>query len=267
MLFFYNANRPSANQWAARELDEVVGIHGCACFKPKEQWVFISDPGEVYVVGQSYDDYEEPISTSSRAYFSSVKCIAGGHAFATALHRGVYKRVAENHWVQLTDKSIAPGKNDPVGSAGFRDIDGFSEDNLYACGGRGDLWTFDGKKWMKEYIPTDASLEKVCCSDDGNVYILTNRSDLIIGKKSSWRIVRQDLPEGNFESIVSFQSKIFVSTDENIYEFHRDELKVSSLSPPKMDSYANMAAAHGVLLVAGAHDAFLFHEGKWSKIV
>jgi hypothetical protein len=96
MLFFYNTYRPRDDQWAAREWDFMTGIHGCACYKPKERWVFDSDPGEVYVLGQGDDDEEAPIRKTSKIYIQSLKCIAGGYAYAVGPARSVYKRQGKN---------------------------------------------------------------------------------------------------------------------------------------------------------------------------
>ena len=267
MLFFYHANRAGDDQWAARQIDDVVGIHGCACFKPKERWVFISDPGEVYVLGQGDDGYENPISPTKRRYFSSIKCISGGYAYAAGLQREVFKRLDGDRWIQLTDTLIWPEKKEPTDNVGFWDVDGFSDTDIYACGGRGDLWAFDGKRWTKEDLPIDSNLDKICCARDGNVYIITNNHELVIGTRSLWHVLEQDVSDHTFEDIIDFGSRILVSTDENIYEVQGDRLKRTNLSPPKMDSYAHMAAGEGVLVVAGAHEAFMYTAGKWKRIV
>ncbi len=174
----------------------------------------------VYVVGQGDDDYEKPIDTRSKNHFTSVKCIAGGFAYTAGLYRRIYKRTGVNKWVQLADKALTAGSME---NAGFSDIDGFSDKEIYACGDHGDLWSYNGKNWAKEDVPTDANLEKMCCGNDGLIYVTTNRQELLIGKKSSWRIVEQDISDLLFEDIANYDSKILISTDETIYELEKDK--------------------------------------------
>ncbi len=45
--------------------------------------------------------------------------------------------------------------------SGFKDIDGFSENDLYACGG--EIMHFDGQRWTKLDTPTSAKW----CRTDG----------------------------------------------------------------------------------------------------
>ena len=86
----------------------MTAMHGAACFKPHERWVFVSEPGEVYVVGQGDDGYEEDIDGAERDYFKSVKCIAGGYCYAVGLHRRVFRREEPNRWVALADEPLRP---------------------------------------------------------------------------------------------------------------------------------------------------------------
>ena len=38
------------------------------------------------------------------------------------------------------------------------------------------------------------------------------------------------------------------------------------MTPPKMSLYTHLAAADGVLVVAGAKEAYIFDGKKWTKI-
>ncbi|MBN1508258.1 MAG: hypothetical protein JW955_15530 [Sedimentisphaerales bacterium] len=262
-LFFYNPTRPAGNRWAGRGLDNTTGIHGCAAFKPEERWVFLSDPGEVYVVGQGDDGYEKPVDEGRPNHFTAVKCIAGGYAYAVGVHRRIYRRQAPNRWVYLSDPKMASG---PMDDAGFSDIDGFSDKELFACGDCGDLWTYDGKEWTREDVGTNSNLKKVCCGPDGVVYMITNAQELVIGNRSSWRVVHQDIGNQVLEEIVCFQSRVLVSTEDMVLEVLGDELVPAELGMPKMESTAHLAAGDGILVVAGSHEACMFDGEKWMKV-
>ena len=251
MLFFYDPTRDPKDQWAARGWHEVTGVHGCPCFKPSERWIFISDPGEVYVLGKGDDGDEAPIVKAKRKYFTALKCIAGGHAYAVGLGRKVYKRTKPNTWKQLHTDSMADSKGTTIDEMGFRDIDGFSDREVYACGGSGDLWKFNGKTWKSVDLPTNASLEKICCASDGMVYITTNANFLLLGRDTEWEIKEQDVADYLLEEIVCYKDRVLVSSLEKIFELRDVELVETELSLPAMDSYAHMATGDGILVVAG----------------
>lgn len=265
MLFFHYRDEPKPEQWAARELDQMTGIHGCACFKPQERYVFVFDPGEVYVNGMGDDGEEGVIDSSAKRYFSAVRCIAGGFAYAVGLGRAVYKRTAAGKWKYLSGGPMTAKLPDSLDRAGFEDIDGFSDNDLYACGGRGDLWHYDGKKWSREDIPTNANLSRICCAADGKVYVTTNVRQLLVGRSGAWKLLKVDTGDP-FVDIVDFNSRVLISTDEAIFEVQANSVVPAKLGVPKMTLYSHLDSRDGVLLVAGSKEAFLFDGKKWHKI-
>jgi hypothetical protein len=149
MLFFHYPDESAAERWAARELDRTTGVHGAACRAPEERWVFVSDDGHVYVMGQGDDGAEKPVG--AKLQINAVKSI-GGFAYVVGAGRAVFRRTGPNRWLRLSDAAMARGEPDALG---FDDIDGFSERDVYACGGRGHLWSFDGHAWRRRNVPTD----------------------------------------------------------------------------------------------------------------
>jgi hypothetical protein len=112
------------------------------------------------------------------------------------------------------------GKGD-LDDIGFEDIDGFSDTNIYAGGGHGDLWKFNGESWRKIRIPTNVNLEKICCATDGKVYITTNANLLIVGVDDRWELIEQDVGEIILEEIVCYNNTVYVSSDDAIYKIYR----------------------------------------------
>jgi hypothetical protein len=265
MMFFHYRDEPKADQWAVREWDQMTGIHGCACFKPGERYVFVSDPGEVYVNGMGDDGDEPAIDSSSKQFFSSVKCVAGGFAYAAGLGRAVYKRTAPGKWKCLSGGTMTAKLPADLDRAGFEDVDGFSDTDLYACGGRGDLWHYDGKKWSREDVPTNANLTRICCAADGKVYVTTNIAQVLTGRSGTWKLLKADTDDP-FVDIVDFDSRVLISTDDAILEVKGSAVVPAKLGVPKMTLYSHLASRDGVLLVAGSKEAFLFDGKKWHKI-
>lgn len=265
-IFFYYPDESKAEQWAVRGWHETTGIHACACFKPAERWVFIAEPGEVYVVGQGDDDDETPITNKKRAYFTSLRCIAGGHAYAAGVGREVYRRTDPNKWQRLTTGNLTKPLKGDFENAGFDDIDGFGEDDLYACGPQGNLWHFDGKRWTSEECPTDANFEKIVCASDGQVYLTTDRHELWVGRNHKWKPIRIDLGDQFFREIVNYRDLVIVSTDEGLYDVSTGQSQLLPIGQPPMRNFAHLASGDGVLVVAGVDEAFLYNGSRWKKI-
>lgn len=266
-LFFYFPNRKKSEQWAVREWHETTGIHGCVCRKPAERWVFIADPGEVYVLGDGDDSDEKPITNKKPAFFTSLRCIAGGYAHAVGVGRAVYRRTAPSKWQRLTTDDLTKPLKGNLENAGFDDIDGFADDDLYACGPRGNLWHFDGKHWTQQEVPTDANFGKIVCASDGRVYLTTDGHDVWVGRKGRWKPIRIELNgEEFFQEIVSYQDFVIVSTDEALYEISTDEPRSLPIGQPPMSNFAHLASGDGILVVAGVDEAFFYDGATWKKI-
>lgn len=266
-LFFYYPNRKVADQWAARDWHDVTGIHGCVARKPADRWIFIADPGEVYVLGDGDDDDEKSITSKKPAFFTSLRCIAGGHAYAVGVGREVYRRTAPDKWQRLTTEELTKPLKGNFENAGFDDIDGFAEDDLYACGPQGNLWHFDGKHWTQEEVPTNTAFGKILCAPDGQVYLTTDGHDVWVGRKGRWNPIRIDLGADEFfQEIVHYQDFVIVSTDEGLYEISTGEPRALPIGQPPMSNFAHLDSGDGILVVAGVDEAFFYDGFRWKKI-
>lgn len=157
-VFYYYPDETPDEQWAFAEIGTSTGIHGSAAFLPKEQWVFVMDDGEVYVAGGGGSGFERRISGQKGAYFRNVKGVAGGYAYAVGTERKVYRREAENKWTKLNSGLPATASDDDVG---FDDLDGFSDSEIYACGGKGDI--LEQLVWYQDriYVSTTDELFEI----------------------------------------------------------------------------------------------------------
>ena len=267
-VYFYYPDEPADERWAYREIGKTRGLRGCGAMAPEERWVFVADDGEVYVVGGGDDAFESPIVAKPFHFFSNVKCIRGGKAYAVGPRRKAYVREAPDTWRQL---SMGPAQEQGATSldtGGFSDIDGFAEDDLYACGGRGDLWNFDGQSWKRVDIPTNETLRRLCCASDGLVYVVTLGRELWVGRAQTWTLVVQDLTDAAFESIVEFGNRVILSTESALFEVVKTSIRPASLGKmPPMKSCSFLAAGDGILVVSGSRDACSFDGSVWSVII
>ena len=138
---------------------------------------------------------------------------------------------------------------------------------MYACGGRGDLWRFDGSHWYNTDIPTNVGLKNVCCAKDGFVYVTTDRKEILRGRNDEWDIVTQDLTDEVFEGIVEFEQNVIVSTVSSLYRVDGGTFRPANLDEPQMESRAHIAAGDGVLVVAGRECAAIFDGSSWATIL
>ena len=267
-VFFYYPDEPEPDRWAYRETGRARGLRGCGAMLPQERWVFVADDGEVDAVGGGADSFESPIVAKPYSFFSNVKRIAAGHAYAVGPRRKVYVRDSPGIWRQLAAGLFADGAQTKVDASGFADIDGFAENDLYACGGRGDLWHFDGTVWTPINIPTNENLVRLCCASDGLVYVITGGRELLVGRGQRWTMVGQDVTDSRFESIVEFGTKVVLSTESALFEIANGAVRPASLGArPPMRSCSFLAAGDGILVVSGSADACSFDGSAWSVII
>ncbi len=267
-VYFYYPDEPEGSQWAHRDVGETRGFRGCATTLPVERWVFVADDGEVYVVGGGIDAFEDPIVSKTYTFFSNVKRVSPGRAIAVGPRRKVFVRQGPDDWRQLTQGLFPQGDQTSHENSGFSDIDGFSESDMYACGGRGDLWHFDGTMWTPIDLPTNDNTWKICCASDGTVYVLTGRGQILMGRDHSWAVIGQDLTDQPLESIVDYNGKVIISTQDALFELDLGVLRPASLGEiPPMRSRSFLAVGDGILIVAGSTDACSFDGTNWSVII
>ena len=267
-VFFYYADEPVEDQWAHSGIADATGIHGCAGSVPARQWVFVLDDGEVYVVGAGFDDFERKITEKKHAFFSNVKALPSGPAIAVGTRRKVFVREHADHWKPLERGLFPSGDITVLENAGFADIDGFGVDELYACGARGELWLCQNGAWSQIDLGTNADLTNICCASDGQVYITTNRREIMCGRHQTWDLISQELTTKVFESLVEFMGRVLVSTETDIYEVVSGKFVQAALvGMPPMKSMAHLATAPDVLVVAGKDEAAMFDGQNWSMIL
>jgi hypothetical protein len=93
-VFFFDTDKTDADRWAYREIGKTRGLRGCGVRLPEERWVFVADDGEAYVVGRGADGFEASISPQPYFFFSNVKAVPPGRAYAVGPRRKVFVRNA-----------------------------------------------------------------------------------------------------------------------------------------------------------------------------
>ena len=156
--------------------------------KPKQQSIFVDAGGKIYVWGGGDNKSEGSIPVNdTRVTFQNVKEIAG-KAYSVGTLRTVFRRDAPSQWVKLDQGLHGTAELDEQAlsdSAGFNDIAGFSDDDLYACGDGGDCWHYNGEQWTQLNSPLSSNLTTICGTTNGEIYIGTNDGQIVKGNKDN----------------------------------------------------------------------------------
>lgn len=198
-----------------------------------------------------------------------LRCIAGD-TWAACSRRLLYKRAAVGKWENVRNGFYPP--IGPMGEAkdkncGFQDIDGFSVKDIYAAGGKGDVWKYDGEQWSNCNFPANDFLYTVCCAQDGNVYIGA-RNGLWKGKNHHWeQICTFEQPE-EMNTLRWFDNKLWLAYDYRLLFWDGKRLHHDIFYQGKRISLGgNIDSSDDMLLVAGAYEAWTYDGEHWHNII
>jgi hypothetical protein len=256
---------------------------------PAREFLAVDTRSQVYSANAKQKDVEKSIRkvidmrTHQGAAGIVLKVVrAAGQVYALGNYRKIYRRIGIDQWIELGKE----GKGVPVPAdietgisysqgLGFRDMSAFAADDMYAVGGYGDVWRFDGNKWHNCPIPTNADLRTVCCAGDGQVYITEMNGSVWAGRADQWkRIAVADIAPG-YQPVdaVWFNQKLYLGAQEGLWTI---DLKNKTLVPlDEVESDAPNATNSGrldlspdgkYLLTAGPHGACLNDGTGWKRL-
>jgi hypothetical protein len=207
-----------------------------------------------------------------------LKCI-NGFTYSVGSSRDIYKRVAVGQWVpfvngfptasELPDFSkMSTSKMLSITRTyGFNDMDAFSESDMYAVGGHGDVWHFDGKQWRQMGFPSNVQLATVTCAGDGNVYISGEGGSLWVGQKSTWKSLYKGSSGVLWNDVLWFDNKLWLASDYQFRIWNGKELERVMYKGESVSINGNMDAYDGLLAVASLEVVMTFDGKEWRTIV
>ncbi len=260
-IFTCNIENPSEIVWDLSEIGTTTGLHGCPVHKPSEAWVFITDLSDVYAITDTNARWEEKVVENYPLYTLQAKCIDG---FAYALGpNSIHRRDGRSSWSKLEK-----GLN--TESVSFDDIDGFSGNEIYACGGYGELWRYDGDTWSKTQLPTSLRVKYVCCGGDGYVYVVTAAKNAILrGKGEVWEQIKKGKSKSQrLGAITWFGDRLLLLTTRTIYEVSKsDGFNPFDMGGCHVESFSQIVSHDGVLVVANSKQAAVYDGKNWNRII
>ncbi|WP_133512312.1 hypothetical protein [Candidatus Thiosymbion oneisti] len=230
--------------WGYKEYFSFYRAKSCVLPPPNGPVVVVDFDGNV--ISQTGDTdrgsgfaLEEPIPLIPNVSVMRVREIAG-QAYMAGTLRTVFRREGPGEWTCLSGNDLAVrDEEDRLHLRfGFKDIDGFAADDIYACGGRGDLCHYDGRRWEVIDCPTNQYLAAICCAGNGKVYVGGDDGMLIEGRGDKWQVIGEDTegfgtdgdPEtaGMGADIVCmawYRDRLYLGTDQGLYEYYEGRVR------------------------------------------
>lgn len=221
-----------------------------------------NNDGQVRPVGGGRDFPDEFIDPGKVPMTWRIKTL-DGYAYSVGGQRSIYKRVEVGRWEKVHDWPLA----DSVSSVGFQDMDAFSPDDMYAVGGHGDVWHFDGQKWRQMGFPTNQQLATVTCAGDGNVYISTEGGSLWTGRKSTWKPIHEGTSTINWNDALWFQDQLWLASDYQFRVWNGKSMEHVTHNGEEVPIYGHMDVRDGLLAIASPETVMTFDGQQWRTIV
>ena len=265
-------------QWSYVELLGMDRIFGASCAMPMEQFVGVDAEGAVYLLGSGESRMGLPLQSGPEGPLRGGVCRTrqiAGYLHVVSGRRGICRRTGLDTWTSLCPPfSLNPKTSreeyELTRGWGFRDIDGFTLDDLYAVGGRADVWHYDGRTWKQVLLPTNMLLESVCCAPDGTVYIAAQSGTLIAGrgseKGSKWGIVHKDMLSLPYRDLVWHEGQLYGGNDYGLWKLTPSGMVPMNLPDQIKVCCGNLSVHDGILLMAGPHGAAFMADDVWHLI-
>ncbi len=230
--------------------------------KPCGMLVSRNFPNSVMLMGKDVEEMEV-VDSDSMTIVGRVKTLFG-YAYTVGEDREIYKRVGAGQWEKLSGLP----EEDDIDDVGFEDFDAFAENDMYAVGGNGDLWHFDGNSWSQKGFPSNIALATVTCAGDGNVYITGEGGNIWVGRDSTWKLVYEGKSTIPWNDAIWFNGQLWLSSDYRLRIWDG-----SNLIPPKdadgddVLMSGHMDARDGILAIASTDTVMTFDGKEWRVIV
>ncbi|UOD30516.1 hypothetical protein INH39_01835 [Massilia violaceinigra] len=205
-----------------------------------------------------------------------------GKIYALGDYRKIYRRIGFEQWIELGTEGhgVPPpayinDEDDSSMEYGFEDMSGFSSDDMYAVGGEGDVWRFDGAKWHQCPVPTNASLKTVCCAGDGVVYITEINGTVWAGRTDTWRRIAGADISPAYAPVDSFwfNDRLYLGGQEGIWTVDAINGRVVRLQEIETDApnvtnsgRLDISVDGNFLLTAGPYGACIHDGTAWRRL-
>jgi hypothetical protein len=256
-----------------------VGVSRTPFEKPTGLMASRNSDGDVWPHGSAGNGPLEYIAKGKWPGADRLKCI-DGFTYSVGGNREIYKRVAVGRWEPFVREGLIfsgdlPGIQtmstsrllDVTSAMGFNDLDAFSASDMYAVGGHGDIWHFDGTRWQKMGFPSNVQLGTVTCAGDGNVYVSGEGGSLWVGQRSTWRRVYEGSSSILWNDVLWFNGQLWLASDYQFRIWDGKEMLEVTHEGKSVSMYGHMDAYDGILAIASPEWVKTFDGKEWRTIV
>ncbi|WP_137938145.1 hypothetical protein [Chitinivorax sp. B] len=266
------------------------GFTTIACSVNPAEYVAVDTRGNVYSANAKRKGVEKPIEQvlDMRTAPGQVGVVlrvvrAADQVYALGDYRKIYRRIGTDQWVELGTEGtgvpmppdVAQGKRYTFMDIGFSDLAAFSAEDIYAVGGAGDVWRFDGRCWQQCPFPSNQQLNTVCCAGDGHVYITDSKGCVWRGRESLWeKVADADIAFG-FAPVdtVWFNNRLYMGSQEGLWALNTEHKTVVPLQEVEVDApnstnsgRLDVSPDGKFMLTAGPHGLCIHDGTKWTRL-
>lgn len=262
--------------WYGEDLEAWFTCTIGATNKPKSHSITIAREDmddRVFVTGSgpAFEDKTIPKKIHGgfvRGGVTKLKTIDGS-LYACGGNRTAGKFITKGHWASIIDTLPELDTGDMIRDileAGFNDIDGFSETDIYAAGGHGDVWNFNGTEWKPIPFPSNQTLESLCCGGDSNVYISGYQGLTYMGRGDNWKKINDGGINLGWRDMVWHGDRVWCTNDYGVWTIHNSKVQRADLPPEISTCAGHLYVNDGVMLLAGSNGAAFCEDGKWTLL-
>ncbi|EDW5023021.1 hypothetical protein QNC52_004520 [Salmonella enterica] len=145
---------------------------------------------------------------------------------------------------------------------------------MYAVGGMGTVYHFDGKKWQQIAFPTNKLLYTVCCGGDGFVYIADFDGAIWKGRDEKWTKIINGAMSMPFLDMGWFDGRLWCASDYGIWVLEDEKLVLAMYAkhkpiPPEvavLSKRIDVAPDGTVMVVCGYRGAAIYDGNEWNVL-
>lgn len=226
--------------------------------------------GQIYAIGSGAEGEEFVYPGGGASDIVSIQRLKRiqGWVYAVSRFRRLFKRTEIGRWDELSaGLELLPHEEKDLSLVGFNDIDGLSHDNLYAVGGRGDVFHFDGQCWTRCDFPSNAPLYTVTVGPDGTAYITSLDGSIWAGQHDTWRLADKAEHGIEYNDSVWFNGQLWLCSDYQLHVWDGHQRRRPQWQGRDVVHSGHMDALDGVLVVAGRGTVHAFDGEDWHVLV
>ncbi len=249
--------------WGNYEIDAPVVAH--VAFESNGRRVFSLTPdGEVHVAapeGFAWEklDNDEAGSPNRLRQMRDLKRV-GDSLFAVGMARMAYERSPTGQWQRIDE-----GMRDAAGG-GLLSVDGCDRTHVYACGFGGQIWHFDGARWVAVDSPTNVKLEQVLVCAPDEVLLTGARGLAIVGNGKSWKVLNPTAARSTLWGLAKFDGRVYAADNAHVYVVEGDDLVPEQLPFEGRVTTGRLQVKDGMLWSIGESDLLSFDGMNWARL-